>query len=334
MSWFKKDPLQIISFLSYGTKSHFYTRGRALEDETIDLERKSLWGLFVNTFKRFESDEIKHTPIQVKLPNGKIFETKSDEDGYFKVDVTTEDLHELADNKGWLQFEMAYTDGTLNREIREGNRFLGELIIPNNNVEFGVISDIDDTIVHTGVVSRLKWRVIYNTVFKNAKNRVPLEGAADFYQKLHKGKSGNNANPIFYVSHSPWNLYRYLDYFLKQNNFPKGPILLRSFRTILKKKTKDFKPQKQIEIEHILNTYQDLEFILIGDCGEHDPDIYLHLAKAFPNKIKAIYLRSVDHAKKMERIKELVNNQNHTPTLIVEDSKLAITHAEKLNFIK
>ena len=39
------------------------------------------------------------------------------------------------------------------------------MLIPSKQAEFGIISDIDDTILHTGLVSTLKWRVIYNTVF-------------------------------------------------------------------------------------------------------------------------------------------------------------------------
>src|SRR5690606_30970573 len=125
--------------------------------------------------------------------------------------------------------------------------------------------DIDDTILHTGVVSLLKWRVLFNTAFKGAFSRMPLEGAAPFYHMLHRGKSGEKVNPIFYVSHSPWNMYRYLEYFLKKNDFPKGPILLRGMNTIFNKKSQDEKPQKQKEIIHILNAYPYLNFILIGD---------------------------------------------------------------------
>ncbi|MBN2868693.1 MAG: App1 family protein, partial [Flavobacteriaceae bacterium] len=148
-----------------------------------------------------------------------------------------------------------------------------------------------------------------------------------------RGPSGKNANPIFYVSHSPWNLYRYLEFFLKTNNFPKGPILLRSFRTIFKKKTATCKPQKQLEITNILNTYPDLPFVLIGDSGEHDPDIYLELVNTFPNRIKAVYLRSVLHKQKMQRVKGLLADYS-IPVMLVDNSKEAIAHAKGLGIIK
>lgn len=334
MSWFKKDPLQIISFLSYGTSKRLYHRGRALEDETIDLEQKSLLALVLNTWKRFETDEIKKTKLKITLPNNKVFYTKTDRDGYYKIDREIEDIESLINTEGWLNFEVSYDDATLKRSIQNQNKFPAEILIPNQNSDFGVISDIDDTILHTGVVSILKWRVLYNTFFKHAQNRTPLEGAAEFYHLLHKGPKGDKANPIFYVSHSPWNLYRYLEFFLKKNNFPKGPILLRSFRTIFKKKSSTCKPEKQLEIENILKTYPSFSFILIGDSGEHDPDIYLEIVNTFPNRIKAVYLRSVNDSKKIKRVKSLLNDYNTTPVLLVDSSKDAILHARANGLIK
>lgn len=330
---FKKDPLQIITFQSYGTDTHFYMRGRALEDETIDLEQKGLFGLFINSWKRFESDEIKHTELKIILPNGTILKTVTDDHGYFKIDEKVYGLSALANDEGWLNFEVAYNDVNIKRNIQNANRFPGELLIPSSRANFGVISDIDDTIIHTGVVSTLKWKVLLNSIFKNAASRIPLEGAAEFYHKLHRGQSGANANPIFYVSHSPWNLYRYLEFFLKQHTFPKGPILLRSFKDIFKKKSGD-QPQKHKEIVNILKTYPKLKFILIGDSGERDADIYIEIAKLFPEQVAAIYLRSVTHKKKMLRVKSLFEGYDQTPVLLVESSAQAIEHARANNFIK
>lgn len=332
MNWFKKDPLQIVIFQSYGTDTHFYVRGRALEDETIDLEQKDLLGLLINSWKRFETDEIKHTELKITLPNNTILKTVTDDHGYFKIDQQIGKLRALVNEEGWLNFEVAYNDVTIKRSIRNANRFPGELLIPCTKSDFGVISDIDDTILHTGVVSTLKWKVLINSIFKSAASRIPLEGAAEFYHQLHRGVSGTNANPIFYVSHSPWNLYRYLEFFLKQNDFPKGPILLRSFKDIFNKKSGD-QPQKHIEIINILKTYPKLKFILIGDSGEHDADIYMDVARTFPNQVAAIYLRNVKHKKKMLRITSLFKDYNQVPVLLVNSSDDAITHARQHGFI-
>lgn len=334
MPLFQKDPLQIICFDAYGTASHFYLRGRALEDETIDLDKKGWFHLVLNTWKRFESDEIKSIGLNITLPNGVVLKTKTDQHGYFKVKAEVSGLEALTNQEGWLSFEVAYDNIPLNRIIQQKNSFKGKILIPSTKADYGVITDIDDTILHTGVVSRLKWKVLYNTVFKTAKSRSPLKGASAFYNQLHQGKILENANPIFYVSHSPWNLYRYLDLFLRQNDFPKGPILLRSFQSIFRRKSVGDKPQKQIEILNILETYPDLRFILIGDSGERDADIYKEIAALFPDRILAIYLRSVNHKRKMIRVKGLFDNYKTTPILFVENSKQAVEHAKELGFIK
>ena len=334
MRLLKKDSLQIITFQSYGTDSHLYIRGRALEDEEIDLEEASWFSLLINSYKRLESDEIKHATLKVKLPDGTFIKTKTDAHGYFKIEAKLKNLSTYANEAGWLSVILSYDETKIKRTIVNQNAFPAQILIPSNKAQFGVISDIDDTILHTGVVSTLKWQLFYNTFFKSAKKRQAIEGAATFYHLLQKGVSGENANPIFYVSHSPWNLYRYLELFLKQNHFPKGPILLRSFKTIFKRKTRGEQSQKQKEIINLLNTYRDLSFILIGDSGEHDTDIYMEIAKAYPKRIKAIYVRSVKHEKKMLRVKHLIANYKITPILLVEETQQAINHARNHGFLK
>jgi phosphatidate phosphatase APP1 len=249
------------------------------------------------------------------------------------VDEKIEKLDTLTTSEDWLRFKISYTNPIQNKPINNNNEFNGEILIPSETADFGVASDIDDTILHTGVISKLKWRLLINSLFKSPLNRKAIEGSSDFYSLLHTGKSGKNANPIFYVSHSPWNMYRYLEYFLNKNNFPKGAILLRTMNNILGKDVGE-KPQKQKEIINILKTYPDLPFILIGDAGEHDADIYMEIVSNHPNRIKAIYLRSVNSAKRINRIKALIKDYTDTQFIIVDSSEQAIKHAKENGFIK
>lgn len=333
MSWLKKDPLQIIPFDTYGTEEHLYLKGRALEDEDIDLDKKGWLSLLINSWKRFETDEIRNTPLVVQLSNNKVLNTTTDAEGYYLIDQSSEDLEQYIDNKGWMSYTMSYEAKSRKRKIQLNNVFKGRMLIPRSNTSFGVISDIDDTILHTGVTSRLKWRVVVNTFFKTPHKRKALEGAAEFYHLLHLGKSKEDANPIFYVSNSPWNLYRYLAFFLKQNKFPNGPILLRDFRTPFDRTPKMELAHKYHEIFNILKTYPELNFILIGDCGEKDAYIYLDVVKEFPSRIKAIYLRAVEHTKRMKRIGNLFKDYDEVPVLIVQDGDEALSHAKVHGFI-
>lgn len=339
MSLFKKDPFQIIPFRTYGTSTHLYAKGRALEDENINLSNKGFFPMLWNTYKRFGTDLIKNTPLLLTLQDGRSIETETDNQGYFLIDQTVENLLEMLDDDGFLKYEISFSTKFKRRKIQSDNRFKGEILIPSETAKFGVISDVDDTIIHTGLTSRFKWRVVKNTVFKRAEKRIPLEGAADFYIQLQNGKTGNDCNPIFYVSHSPWNLYHYLELFLETNKFPKGPILLRDFVNPFSKEfwssaKKAEKPEKQKEILNILKTYPKLPFILIGDSGEHDPDIYIEIAEAHPERILAIYMRSVNHKRKMIRVKGLFKDYETVPVLMVEDSQEAVAHAKQMGFIR
>ena len=93
-----KDALQIITFRSYGNAHHFYARGRALEDEIIDLLDKGFFRLLLNTWKRFETDEIRNTPLTITLADGRKVDGKTDIDGYYLIDVPLSELDSLSDS--------------------------------------------------------------------------------------------------------------------------------------------------------------------------------------------------------------------------------------------
>ncbi|MAZ27911.1 MAG: hypothetical protein CL868_12655 [Cytophagaceae bacterium] len=330
----ERDPLQIHGYQTYGTDKHLYLLGRALEEEGVNLDKKGLVNVFKNAYYQFKSDELPHVKMRIRLPDDRVFYSMTNSEGYYKIDETAENLYEMTNEEGWLPLEVAFDEPRQDRVIINDNRFPAQMLIPSNEAEYGVISDVDDTILQTGVVSLLKWRVILNTIFRGVGKRFPLKGAPELYQKFHLGKSGEAANPIFYVSNSPWNLYHYLEAFIKNNNFPKGPILLRNIRGPFDKSPKPEKPHKQKEIRNILKTYPHLQFVLIGDSGEHDADIYIEIAEEFPERIRAIYLRSVNHERRVFRVRGLLEKFKTTPALLVKDSEVAEDHARELGLIQ
>lgn len=335
MGWLgSKDPLQIIGFQTYGTPDHLYARGRALEDETIDLGQKGTLQLLLNSWKRFETDEIRHAPLRLHLPDGRSYGMQTDSHGYFFLDKTVGNLQPLVNAEGWLSYEISFDfRDSIRHNILGENRFPGSLLVPSTKASYGVITDIDDTILHTGVTSYMKWQVIVNTLFKRADRRIPLQGSAGLYHRFHRGKNGMEANPIFYVSHSPWNLYRYLEFFLQNHDFPKGPILLRSMASVLGRKVAGHIPHKQHEIDNILQTYPQLPFVLIGDSGEKDADIYMEVARRYPGRIRAVYLRSVRHRAKMRRVRNLITEGAGVPVELVDHSEEVLGHARGLGLV-
>ncbi len=341
MALFKRDPWILDVYRTYSGKHHLYVRGRALEDQPLKhYEQQTLYQTVRNTWRTFKTDEIRNALVVLTLPNGNQFETKADHEGYFLFDIQLDiDLEKDTDHEGYLDITMSFDEDNAafakaKRQQRITiNKFKGETLIPKSSAQYGIISDIDDTIMHTGVTSFLKLRVAFNTFFKNYDRRLPLKGAASLYQLLHRGTSGKDENPMFYLSNSPWNLYKYLEKFLDFHGFPKGPILLRDFPTPWDRTPKLKRPHKAHELINILKHYPQMKFILIGDSGEHDADYYKEVAQQFPDRIMAIYLRSVNHQKKMDRVRNIASSFTICPMLLVQESREAVMHARDMGWI-
>ena len=329
------EQILITPYRSYATAHHLYVYGRVLDNEPLKIKQEqNFFKTVKNTYKQFDSFEIPEAEIELHLPNGQKFFTQTNGEGYFVFDKQLKDnLAEYCNEEGWLQFELYYKGELYPKTNLIADPFEGKLLVPDEKAEFGVISDIDDTILHTGVTSFLKWRLLKNSLFTNAYKRIPLKGAAELYQKLAIGLQETSRNPMFYLSNSPWNLYEYLKLFLDHNQFPKGPILLRNLRGPFDSTLKPEKPHKQRQIINILKSYPHLKFILIGDSGEHDASIYTDIAAQFPNRILCIYLRSVQHKKQMQRVKGIIDNFETTPVLMVNTSEEAVQHARENGYI-
>ncbi|SKB75182.1 Uncharacterized conserved protein [Salegentibacter holothuriorum] len=329
------EQILITAYRSYGTHSRLYIKGRVLDNEPLKITQDAnIFKTIKTTYKQFDTFEIPEAQIDLSLPGKVHTSTETNAEGFFLFeDDIKENLAEYADEEGWLDYKLYYKGPMGKKTELLEDPFTGSFLIPHPEAEYGVISDIDDTILQTGVTSFLKLRLLKNSLLTNAYDRIPLKGAAEFYQKLHEGRDGTPNNPIFYLSNSPWNLYEYLKLFLDHNAFPKGPILLRKFRTPFDGSIKPEKPHKQKEITNILQTYPAMNFILIGDSGEHDASIYTEIAAQYPERILAIYLRSVKHKKQMNRVRSIVDNFETTPVLMVESSQEAIAHAKEHEFI-
>src|SRR5690606_10303721 len=121
-----------------------------------------------------------------------------------------------------------------------------------------------------------------------------------------KGKTGKYFNPIFYVSSSSWKLYDLLVDFCDVKNIPKGPFFLRSSRLDQYKFISSIHTDHKLtQIEKILSVYKSLKFILIGDSGQKDPEIYAQVVKDYPGRIEAIFIRDVSKKGRDERVNQL-----------------------------
>lgn len=325
-------PLQIVPYRSYGTPDRLYVKGRVLIDKGITQseEQDTLWENLLNMYRRFESDEIPGARVQLSM-NDQFHEITTDVEGYFVLNLQPETPLVLEDI--WHEIELKLIEAPVKME--------GEVtasayvLVPPPDAEYGIISDIDDTIVRTGATSMLETG--RNVLLNNAHTRIPFHGVSQFYKSLQLGQNGKRNNPFFYVSSSPWNSYDLLYHFLELNDIPQGPLLLRDFGIDESKMGhSDHMSHKYKEIENILMTYPKLNFILIGDSGQQDAKIYSEVVRNYPGRILAIYIRDVNielHTKKVVQIFDELKREGKVEMVLVKETLEAAEHAAKCGFI-
>lgn len=194
-----------------------------------------------------------------------------------------------------LQFQDARDGGLTFRAISDEHIGIGRvrLLEPEG---VSVISDIDDTLKVTEIPAGGKI-VVVNTFFRDF---AVASGMVDRYKKISTAS-------FHYVSGAPWQLYQPLYDFLTREGFPEGSFHMKSVPTNLFSLTtwKDLLKligdatveQKLSQISKIITRFPEREFILVGDSGEHDPEIYQQLRDRFGDQVREIVIRDVINAR-------------------------------------
>lgn len=324
------DPLQIVTYRSYGTANRLYVKGRVLMDKGIQKpnQKDTVLNNLVNMYKRFESDEVPGAKLKINFLEKPHFVT-TDNEGYFTVDLFTE--NSLLSDEMWYELEAELIEAPYS--FLPGIKSPVHILLPPLDAEYGIISDLDDTVIKTNATSMLA--MARNTFFHNAHSRLPFAGVGEFYKSLQLGRNGKRNNPFFYVSSSPWNLYDLLTDFLDLNDIPEGPILLQDIGVDHDRNNSDHMGHKFKEIKNILLTYPSLHFILIGDSGQDDPKIYRRIVAEFPGRILAVYIRDVQLADR-EKIAIDISKEMGTDKvemIVVDNTVEAAEHAARTGLI-
>lgn len=293
-------------------------RGRVLIERPVTRAREaeSLWRNLLNTYHRFQSDEVAGAKVRASYRDA-VVETVSDDEGHFQVRLQP---RELAEHTLWHQAAIELPDS--------GVSAIAEVMIPSDAAQFGIISDIDDTIVQTNATSLLR---MVKSIVSNAAARLPFEGVSELYQALHAGH-----NPIFYVSSSPWNLYELLHDYMDLNLIPHGPMFLQDWgideNTLILASHTEHKPA---QIQAVVDYYPKLRFVLIGDSGQHDPEIYLQVIRAHPGRVIAVFIRDVTPDVRDKGVAQIANEVKDlgVEMIYVKDSHEALTHARRLELV-
>lgn len=317
-------PLLIIPYLGYGNTRRIMLRGRVLLDEGFKPQSPddSRWRNMIEMYKRLEADHVAGAHVRARF-QGIEQETVTDRSGYFDFEIA---LPASLSTTGWHQVELELLKPI--RPRANPVRATAEVLVPPPSARFGVISDIDDTILWTNVKNRLKMLLMLART--NAHTRKPFKGVAAFYRALHEGIGGNESNPLFYVSSSPWHLFPPLVEFMRVQNIPVGPLMLKELGLRKVFGAGRHHTHKLEKIENILRFFPHLQFILIGDSGEKDPEIYAEVVKRFPKAVRAIYIRNVNpDPSRIEALDNLIEEVRAAGVQLVlaPDSEFAAAHA-------
>jgi phosphatidate phosphatase APP1 len=264
----------ISPYRGFGRPGELLIRGRVLADKHITraAEAEPLWRNLINTYRRFQSDELAGARI-VGTHRDAVMESVTDDEGFFQLRLSSES------DSLWTEVQLHLPDHDVTAT--------GHVLVPPPDAAFGIISDIDDTIVTTNATSLLG---MARSILHNAAARLPFAGVADFYRALHAGR-----NPLFYVSSSPWNLYELLHDFMEINRIPHGPMLLQDWGIDEDTFILDaHATHKLAQIQTLFDYYPDLRFVLIGDSGQHDPEIYQQVMQTHPDRVITAIIRDVN----------------------------------------
>lgn len=321
-------PIQIMTYRSYGTTGRLYVKGRVLTDKGITEPdpTDSRWHNLLNMYRRFDSQEMPGAQLVIRPGDGTEHPVVSDEEGYFVLNIEPQQLNPPVDFL-WhpVEVELLHAPAPL----PERRTAQAPVLVPPTDAEYGIISDLDDTVIQTSATDLL--RMARTVLLRNARSRLPFKGVAEFYRQLQLGRNGKRNNPFFYVSSSPWNLYDLLEDFLNLNSIPPGPLLLRDMA--LKRKqagaASEHHGHKLKEIDNLLLTYPQLPFVLIGDSGQEDANIYREVVRRHPGRVLAIYIRDVNLPERtalVQRVADELRTEN-VEMLLVKDTVQAAEHA-------
>lgn len=265
----------------HGRPDAFVLTGRFIEDEGVRRGNAATgrWRNALDNLRRLESDEIAGALIELEV-DGRRFQATTDRDGVWRV-------HAAKVEPPLPAGVLTVTARTLRDRGHPAAPARGVLHVLPPGPTVAVLSDIDDTVVITGVTSKRK--MLKNALLSNAAQLAPVPGIAGAYRSAQ----GAGARAFFYLSGSPQNfLDRILEY-LRLHQFPAGPVLLKNFGS---DPTFDQEGYKLGRIREVLDMHPGTRFVLVGDSGEKDPEIYLRIRGEHPDRIAGIVIRKVPEA--------------------------------------
>ncbi len=268
---------QLMLYPAYSDGASWRIEGRLVERrESPAVSARDGW--FDNlrrSGRQFFNDERQQQLVRLRLADYH-GETHTDREGYFRLAA------DLALPPGWHRVDAESGKGRASGEL---------LVVPKGNF-LGLISDLDDTIMISEVPK--KRRLLANTFLKNPGQRLAVPGMAALYARVMAQNVQPTAAPLIYLSASPRQLHEAIAEFLERQAFPPGVLITKRITNDSSSEPRlDQFSYKTAKIEEILARLPWVRFVLVGDDGERDPEIYDWVRQHYPERVADIWIRRV-----------------------------------------
>jgi phosphatidate phosphatase APP1 len=263
----------ITAYTGYGTCGWARVMGRVVLTRTTRERKKRLEK--VRGWRSFTSSPVNNASVTIQIGD-RVHETRSDRSGYIDCRVAGEL------EPGWATVRLS-TEGAepVDAPVR----------VVDPSVRFGVVSDIDDTVMVTALPRPLL--AAWNTFVLDEHARAAVPGMAVLYERL---AAANPGAPVFYLSTGAWNVAPTLTRFLSRHLYPAGPLLLTDWGPTPDRWFRSGQEHKRKSLIRLAEEFPDVKWLLIGDDGQHDQEIYSEFASAYPQNVAAVAIRRLSPA--------------------------------------
>lgn len=277
----------VVAYRGYVAEEKAYVRVRVMEEPVFPAAAETLpnAALVRANVRRFFA--LAFPGVHVRISMGSLLaDAITDRHGFATAQVPAVELP-----AGWHSYECT----TIPVDADEpAARASGEVLVPDPAARIGVISDVDDTVLRTGMSEG--FAAVRTTLTGTAFTRRAVPGMAALYRALNSYAEEDARPAFFYVSTGPWNLYDMITDFLEIRGFPEGPLFLTDWAPQQRYVVRSGQGHKHATITRLFAAYPDTSFVLFGDSGQKDPETYVELAREYPDHVTAVIIRDVgDH---------------------------------------
>jgi phosphatidate phosphatase APP1 len=326
-------PAQVHAHLGFGTPTRLLLSGHVADGSVGDPAREPERGLMADVramARRYVESEIMGARLTI-CRGGEETTTVTDSDGFFTAELPAEPPA----SEGVVWRDVTVTLEHVPGSLQPPSDFTAEVMSVPAGTRFGVVSDLDDTVMDTGIHDfRRHWRKVIRS---DPRLRETFPGLPELYRSLAFDSAGVQRHPIFYVSSASWGFHEPYARFLDLHGIPRGPLFLKDYGLDGEQWfAGDHARHKTRAIERLFETYPGMPFILIGDSGQDDATIYRDVAARHPGRVLAVWIRdvSVDAGRKA-RIQALVDalREEGVPATFDTGLLAAARHASRAGWL-